>query len=460
MNDRPHKNLGEKLLSLFTDTRPGEGALALLMTLNIFLILTSYLIAKVLREPLILSGGGAELKSYASAFQVFLLIFILRLYAWLVAKYSRIRLINYTTLFFVACMLVFYGTLVTVGTSNGLAFFLWVGIFSLIVIAQFWSYANDIYTPEQGKRLFVLLAFGASAGGVFGPMIAKLAISTFGLHELLLISAAILLVSLALTNYIDRVMVPRKDALAPAHPKQDEEPKISRQGALKVVFKSKYLLYIALLILTLNWVNTTGEYILGKGVENTADAIVESGGTAEAETEFIGSFYSEFYTIVGFVGLVLQLLAVSRIIKYLGIRVAIMILPLIALGSYGLIAAFPMLAVIRWSKTAENATDYSLNNTVRHMLFLPTTREEKYKAKVAIDSFFMRAGDVLSAAVVFAGVTWLSLSISQFAIFNLSLTAVWLVLAVWIGKENQRKVEQQEGLSAASGATTSGEKDI
>lgn len=121
-------------------------------------------------------------------------------------------------------------------------------------------------------------------------------------------------------------------------------------------------------------------------------------------------------------------------------RIAILALPVIALGTYLSIAIFPVLLVIRWCKTAENATDYSLNNTVRQILFLPTTKEEKYKAKVAIDSFFVRGGDVLSAGLIFAGVTWLTFTINHFAVVCLALVAIWLILAFKIGRENKRLV--------------------
>jgi AAA family ATP:ADP antiporter len=93
---------------------------------------------------------------------------------------------------------------------------------------------------------------------------------------------------------------------------------------------------------------------------------------------------------------------------------------------------------VRWAKTAENATDYSLQNTVRQVLFLPTTREQKYKAKQAIDSFFVRAGDVFSAGLVFLGTQILSLTPSGFAIVNIGLVLVWLLLAFWIGRENAK----------------------
>jgi AAA family ATP:ADP antiporter len=401
------------------------------MTLNIFLILTSYLIAKVLREPLILTGGGAELKSYASAIQVVLLVGALRFYGWLVAKLPRRKLINTVTLFFLACMAAFYVYFRLVGPGSGIVYFLWVGIFSLVIIAQFWSYANDIYTTEQGKRLFILLAFGASAGGVFGPMLANQLIDLVGLYQMLLASIVILFLGLIITNYIDKKLVNNNK---PERANKQESDKISRKGALKVVFQSKYLLMIAILILLTNWVNTTGEYILGKGVENSAD-MLSAADPLFNSGEYIGKFYSRFFSIVGFAGLLLQLFVVSRIIKYLGVRVALLTLPFIAVGGYIIIAVFPILRLIQYAKTAENATDYSLNNTVRHVLFLPTTKEQKYKAKVAIDSFFVRAGDVLSAVVVFAGVTWFAFEIYQFALFNLTLCIVWIVLALLIGRE-------------------------
>jgi len=132
------------------------------------------------------------------------------------------------------------------------------------------------------------------------------------------------------------------------------------------------------------------------------------------------------------------------VVKYLGVPVALCILPLIALGSYTLAALIPSLAIMRWVKTAENSVDYSLMNTVRQMLFLPTTREEKYKAKQVIDSFVVRIGDVLSAATVYLGTTFFALTVSQFAWINVVLVLAWLALAVATGLEFRRRVPVQE----------------
>jgi AAA family ATP:ADP antiporter len=135
---------------------------------------------------------------------------------------------------------------------------------------------------------------------------------------------------------------------------------------------------------------------------------------------------------------------VSRILKYLGVRVALFVLPLIALGGYAIAALFPVLAMIRTVKIAENATDYSLQNTVRQILFLPTTREEKYKAKQAIDTFFQRGGDVMSALTVFIGSTLLALSTQQFALINIVLVLAWLFVALLIAREHRKLVPDEE----------------
>jgi AAA family ATP:ADP antiporter len=428
----------ERLLNLFTEVRQGEAATALMLALNIFLILTAYYILKPVREALILSGsGGAEIKSYVAAGQTLLLLGAVPLYAWFAGRHDRRTLINRVTVFFAACLAGFY-FLAVAGVPITIAFYLWVGIFNLMVPAQFWAFANDIYTPEAGKRLFVIVAFGASSGAVFGSFIAGHLIEPVGIYQLLLVSGGVLLASLLLTNRIDS-----RERVTPAGPQgvDETEAALVRSGAFHLVLQNRYLLLIALLMLFLNWVNTTGEYILGRTVKEAAAALLAADPAAAPDEEtFIGHFYADFFTVVNIAGLLLQLFVVSRVLRYLGVRAAIFILPLIALGGYLVAAFYPLLAMVRWVKTAENATDYSLQNTVRQVLFLPTTREQKYKAKQAIDTFFVRSGDVLSAALVFAGTTWFALTTRQFAMINILLVSIWLLLAFLVGREHRRLV--------------------
>jgi AAA family ATP:ADP antiporter len=208
-----------------------------------------------------------------------------------------------------------------------------------------------------------------------------------------------------------------------------------QRSGFSLVLGDRYLLSIAFLILVLNWVNSTGEYILGNTVAHSAAAMVEAGRAGGLTVkEYIGKFYSDFFFAVNLLGVVLQLFVVSRILKYLGVRAAVLALPLLAVMGYAALAFFPVLAVVRWVKTAENATDYSLQNTVRNVLFLPTTREQKYKAKQAIDGFFVRSGDVLSALLVYVGSTTLGFVVTDFARVNLVLALGWVALAVVVGR--------------------------
>jgi len=439
MENKPSRSALERFLSLFTEVRAGEGITVIMLTFNIFIILMAYYIAKVVREALILSEGSAELKSYLSAAMVLLLVGAVRLYAWLAGKYPRKRLINNVNIFFSVCLVAFY-LLMQVGVPLSVVFFLWVGIFNVMVVAQFWSFANDIYTPENGKRLFALVAFGASSGAVAGSYLPIKFIPVFGVNQLLLLSGALLLFSLLLTNFVDA-----REKNRPTAPQAEIEKPVGKEGAFKLLFNNNYLLMIGILVLLLNWVNTTGEYILGRAVKETADHIAAAGSVADfSPKEFIGQFYANFYTAFNVAGLLTQLFLVSRILKYLGIRVAIMILPVIALGGYVLLALYPVLNIIRLAKIAENSTDYSLNNTVRHALFLPTSREEKYKAKQVTDSFFHRAGDVLSAALVFVGVNWFLFDTKSFALVNLALVSIWLFLAFRIGQTNKKLVQERQ----------------
>ncbi len=442
------KSVLETFLSIFTPVKAGEGLSALLLFANLFLLLTAYYIIKPVREALILQGGGAEIKSYAAAGQALLLLAVIPLYARLASLFPRRRLINVVTLFFTLCLVAFY-LLAQTRIPLGVIFYLWVGIFNLMVIAQFWAFANDLYTPEAGKRLFVIIAFGASSGAVFGSYITSVLIEPLGVYQLLLMSGALLLSSLILTNVVDRREKHQNISPNRVETKESETP-LARGDAFRLVFKNKYLLLIALLMLVLNWVNTTGEYILSRTVTDAAQKAIQNGTTGGlTEGEFIGAFYADFFTVVNLAGLVMQLIVVSRILKYLGVRIALMFLPVIALIGYTSIAFIPILGIVRWIKTAENSTDYSLQNTVRQVLFLPTTREEKYKAKQAIDTFFVRAGDVLSAVLVYTGTVLLSFQTKQFALFNVVLVCIWIVLAYLIGRENRRQLQKQDNMVTA-----------
>jgi ATP:ADP antiporter, AAA family len=423
----------ERFLNLFTQVRPGEARTALLLALNIFLILMAYYILKTVREALILGEGSAELKSYLSAGQVAVLALAVPLYGRLVAKFPRMKLINIVTVFFILCPPVFY-LLAQLGVPLAIIYFVWIGIFNLMIVAQFWSFANDIYSKEEGERLFVIVGFGASLGAVFGSQVADWLIEPFGVLQLMLLGALVLATQLFLANYVDRLERGRR--AAPGG--QAKPAKVSGSNAFALVFRTRYLLLMGLMLMMLNWINTTGEYILGSIVKQNASALIASGqATGLTEGQIIGDFYAKFFSLVNASSLVLQLFVVSRVVKYLGVAWAVMILPALSFGAYNILFFIPTLTAVMTAKVAENSTDYSLNNTVRNMLFLPCTYEEKFSAKQAIDSFFVRIGDLLSAALVFVGTSFLVLPPRGFALVNAILVVLWLILAWRVGRSYQ-----------------------
>ena len=131
---------------------------------NIFLLLICYAVIKTVREPLILLGGGAEVRSYAAAGQAILLMAFVPLYSWVASRVNRMTLIVGVTLFFVACIELFSAAVAARVPYVGVAFFIWVGIFNISLVAQFWSFANELYRKETGDRLFPIIMVGMTAG--------------------------------------------------------------------------------------------------------------------------------------------------------------------------------------------------------------------------------------------------------------------------------------------------------
>ena len=427
----PQKSVLDRALSIFADVRAGEGFSAVLLAANVFYLLAFYSVLKIVRDALILSEAGAVAASYASAGQALLMLGFVPAYGAFASRVNRVWLICGVMLFFASNLLIF-ALLGAAGVRIGIPFYLWIGVFSMAAVAQFWAFANDLYNTERGKRLFPVIGVGASLGAVVGSGLASIVFGGVGPYRLMLIAAAGLLVPVGLTVWVHRRektmlrAVPRAASEnAPVKEETTEQP-LSRTGGFQLVRSNRYLRLIALLVLTFSLVNTLGGFILNSMIT------AEAGG----DRALIGTMAGRIQTWVNLVSFLMQAFLVSRIFKYAGVRVALFILPAIALGGYSMIALLPVFAVVQWAKILENSTDYSIQNTTRHALFLPTSREAKYKAKQAIDSFFVRAGDMLQAAVVFVG-TMLAFSIRSYALVNIALVLVWIGLAVAIAREHR-----------------------
>jgi AAA family ATP:ADP antiporter len=432
ISPRREKNAFERFLSLFSDVSAGEGGTVALLFLNAFIMMGLYYILKPVREGLILSGFGAVIKSYSSAAQALLFIVVVPAYGAFAARVNRVWLLSGMTLFFISNLVLFILAL-GVGMNIGVVYFIWLGIFNFMVVSQFWAFANDVYTEEQGKRLFPVVGIGASAGALLGTVLTASVFERMSNAALMTLACILLVVFIILIVWVNGRETSGGGAEA-----QKAQQTLSKEGGFQLVLGNRYLLLIAMHILILNLVNTVGEFILGSlFAQHAIDEIGAGEAFREARGVYIRTMYGAFFAWVNFIGLLIQAFLVSRFMKYLGVRGSLFIGPIMSLLTYGATAVQPVLSIVRGVKIGENANDYSTNNTVRAALFLPTSREVKYKAKAAIDTFFARTGDALQAVVVFLG-THLALAIPAFAVVNVIFVGVWLGVVTGIARQHRR----------------------
>jgi AAA family ATP:ADP antiporter len=398
------------------EIRPGEGLVALLLAADLFLLLATYYVLKIAREPLVLLGGigGAVMRNYARGAEAVTLMVVVPAYGWLANHVSPRRLVSWILAFFGVCLLVLRALARPGSAGFGFAFFVWLGIFSTMTIAQIWSLANDLFTEDEGLRLFPLVAAGGTLGAVAGSQLATQLIGRLGARDLMLVAALLLAGSLALTL----VVVHRR-----VRPAASGGLDGATSGGFALILRDRYLFLIAGTIVLLNLVNSTGDFLLARLVA----------AHAAGDASWIGSFYGRFQTAVTAVTAVLQLFVVARVFRRVGVTRALFALPIVALAGYSAVAVAPVLLLTTLVKTVENSGDYSLQNTIQQALFLPTSRAAKYKAKTAIDTFVVRFGDLGSAALI-AGLLAVGFGTAGIAAVNVCLAVLWFGAVVALAR--------------------------
>jgi AAA family ATP:ADP antiporter len=446
----------------------GELTSALLLILNLFVLLTINYVLKVVREPLILLGGGAELKAYASAGIALLSLIVIPAFGVVASRVNRARLLTAVQATAAACLVGFY-VLARLEAPVGLAFYLWLGIYNMLVVSNFWSFANDIYDQAQGKRLFPIVALGGSVGAILGAYIPKWLAGALGAYELMLVSAVAIIGTIALYRVVDRrERLDRDERGTVAVTKPEAVRPVEREGGFTLVINDRYLRLIAVLVLLATLVNTSGEYVASRmateaGAAHAAEVVAAEQAAAPTPAPpeavkkrtkavmgaYLGDFFSSYYGLVNLVSFLIQALLVAYILGKLGVRGAVLVMPIIVLFGWVGFVMIGTLTAIRATKTVENSLDYSLQNTVKQALYLPTSRASKYKAKAAIDTFFVRLADaIVGIGVVILFVDVLDLGVGAFAAMNIALAALWIVVAVYTGRLHDQRTAERASRAA------------
>jgi len=452
----------ERFLSTFTDIRPGEGITGLVMFANVFVILCAYYFVKPLRDAWIAVShveglSGMELKAYSSFLQSLLLAGIASGFARLSGRVDKRKLVTGSTLVCISNLVLFWMAYPGVMIENlpfaGVVFYLWVGMFGVFIVAQFWTMAADMYAGESGTRLLPMIAIGATAGAAFGSLVIGRLVSSgvFSSGSFLLLATLPLALSIWLTHMAD-VRGPVGTGPRPASASTKATPaevKSRGKGALSLIFRTPYLVSVAVVILLCNWVNTNGENLMFSVLQDALRAQAAGQGlTGDQLQSFIGDgttiFYGNFFIWVNVIALIAQAFVASRLLRYGGFGAIMMLLPVVSTVAYSTMAFLPMLGIVRMFKTAENSIDYSINKTAQQVLWLPTSSETKYRAKPAIDSLFVRMGDGFAALTVLLGARMLDLSNRSLFLVNVALAVTWLVLSFAITRTYARMVKEHE----------------
>lgn len=416
-------SLAVRLVARAVDARPQELRALLLSFAYFFCLLCGYYILRPLREEMGIAGGVPALHWVFTATFLSMLA-VVPLFGWVTRHYPRRVFLPLVYLFFIVNLLLFFAAFqfdaARVWTAR--VFFVWLSVFNLFVVSVFWSLMVDLYTDEQGRRLFGFIAAGGSLGAVTGPALTASLAVPVGPINLLLVSAGFLAVAVACIRALtrDRVQADRAGAA----------PQPLGGGVFEGITslaRSRYLFGIALFIVGLTVVAT---FVYFEQAHIVSQALATSGERTR--------FFAGIDLAVNAVAVSIQMFATGRVMRALGLTPVLAAMPLLAAAGLLVLGAFPLLAVLAAFQIVRRAGDYALTRPAREVLFTVLAPVQKYKTKNVIDTLVYRAGDALGAWL-FAALTAFGLGLSTLAYVGAAIALAWGALAVWLGRTEQRR---------------------
>lgn len=415
-----------RMLQRIAGVQHHEMRVALTAFLYFFLLMTSYFILRPLRDTMGTIYGVAHLQELFTG--TFLLsLAVAPIFAGLA---SRIRLASFLPWVygFIAVTLIAFYLLFRAVTNDrwvAAAFYVWVSTFNLLTISVFWSLMADIFSSDQAKRLFGFIAAGGTVGTICAPAFTLVFVRALGTNNLLLVSAA----GFATTGFLVRLMEREKRRLAAVAADAQKTSLDHRLGGnpfdgFMLLFKSRYLLMIALFLLLMTWISTVIYFQLG-------DLISKDFVSRVARTQA----YASIDLATNSLAVLIQLFGTGRFIRRFGVTTGLLLNPVTMVVAFVAVIFSPVLIVLASIQVVRRFAEYAIAKPSRDMLFTAVDQQAKYKAKNVIDTVVYRFGDLtsswLSAAVLPFGVVGL-------AIFGFAISAVWFPIAYLLGRSFER----------------------
>ncbi|MBI4343126.1 MAG: MFS transporter [Candidatus Omnitrophica bacterium] len=419
-----HRTIGY-LSKRFVQIRPGEGRKVTFTFLYFFLIITAYYLIKPASRSLVLGELGSRMVPYVDLICAVLMGPIVTLFARLVDRVPKPRLVSGSFWFVIGILVLFWKLLAWPVPWVAGAFYVWVSIFSVLVVTLFWLVANDLYRPQEAKRLFGFIGSGGILGGIVGSSIAAVGAQVIGTENLILVSSA-LLVGCWLS-------VEQLWTLAPERAyTQERAPGPARHDTflhdfgsfVRLLLQSRYLLLLVALVSLTKLVSTLIYYQFNPFIELQFP-------DADAKT----TFTSVFFGGMNVVAFIVQFFFTSWILRRWGMMTALLVLPVgVLCGTAGLLV-LPVFWVAAATELYDGSLNYSLQQTSKEVLYLPIDRSIRYKVKPFIDMVVFRFGKGIAAIigiVLLDALHWPSQVLSYVSV---PLIAAWLVVAVKLRRD-------------------------
>jgi ATP:ADP antiporter, AAA family len=421
-----------RLLRRVIDVRPEEVAVLFWCWLYIFAVLSSYYVMRPIRDQMGVAGGVQNLQWLFTGTLIGMVALNLP-FAWLVKTLPRRRFIPLTYRFFALNIVLFAAALYVVDPAQtvwvGRVFFIWVSVYNLFVVSIFWQMNVDLFSPEQGKRLFGFIAAGATLGAICGSAATATLARLVPTTVLLLGAAALLEVAVFAVRRLSLLSPALSRAGGGERDAAGEEKPIGGSviAGITRAFSSPYLLNVSLFIL-LFAITSTVLYFQQAGI------VSHSFKDRGEQTAFFATVDLAVNTLTLFV----QLFLTGRILVWFGVALALGFLPALTVFGFGALAFAPTLSAIAIFQVVRRASDYAIARPTREVLFTVVPREDRYKAKSFIDTFVYRLGDQVGAWGV-AGLRWLGAEAAGLAWAAVPIALIWLVNALWLGRRQEAR---------------------
>jgi AAA family ATP:ADP antiporter len=424
-----------RLLSRAVAVRPDEVRALLGSFAYFFCLLAGYYVLRPLRDEMGIAGGVRNLQWMFTATFVAMLAAV-PAFGALVAKLPRSRFIPLVYHFFVANIAIFW-VLLTLDYQRAIVarvFFVWISVFNLFAVSVFWSFMADLWTSEQGKRLFGFIAAGGSAGALAGPAITVLLAKAIGPANLLIVAAVFLELAVLCANRLFA-------GPAAATPQSLPRPSASREAASPIggnwmagfllVLRSPYLAGIALWVFLLS---LAGTFLYFQQAN-----IVAAASSDPAERTRI---FATIDLAIGFLTLAVQFVATGRLIERFGVGRAAAFLPLVFAAGFTVLAWSPALAVVIAFQAIQRTANFAVSNPAREILFTVLDREEKYKAKNVIDIVVFRGADAVTGWL-FTALRGAGLELAAISIATVPVCIAWFALAIVLGRTQEARAQRK-----------------